>query len=55
MYKWQQNILDKMSKFKGRGLVTMTGRGGTKQFSNNARFWFRDQRDRDWFTLRWSS
>jgi hypothetical protein len=24
-------------------------------YTNNAKFWFRDQRDRDWFTLRWSS
>ena len=24
-------------------------------YANNAKFWFRDQRDRDWFTLRWSS
>ena len=21
---------------------------------NNAKFWFRDQKDRDWFVLRWS-
>jgi len=24
-------------------------------YANNAKFWFRDQKDRDWFTLRWSS
>ena len=24
-------------------------------YANNSKFWFRDQRDRDWFTLRWSS
>ena len=23
-------------------------------YVNNAKFWFRDQRDRDWFVLRWS-
>lgn len=23
-------------------------------YANNARFWFRDQKDRDWFLLRWS-
>lgn len=23
-------------------------------YVNNAKFWFRDQRDRDWFTLRWA-
>jgi hypothetical protein len=23
-------------------------------YANNARFWFRDQKDRDWFVLRWS-
>lgn len=23
-------------------------------YSNNAKFWFRDQKDRDWFVLRWS-
>lgn len=127
MYKWQQNILDKMAQFKGRGLVQMTGRGSGKSWSmdalnrlkddlghyklkvetgkiygedyytvqpvgwmnatenhkwndmvgwcvetfgpttddgvwtasqrwyvNNARFWFKDVKDRDWFILRWS-
>jgi len=24
-------------------------------YANNAKFWFRDQKDRDWFTLRWAS
>jgi hypothetical protein len=24
-------------------------------YVNNRKFWFREQRDRDWFTLRWSS
>ena len=24
-------------------------------YVNNAKFWFRDQKDRDWFTLRWAS
>jgi hypothetical protein len=28
---------------------------GERWYVNNAKFWFRDQRDRDWFTLRWSS
>jgi hypothetical protein len=23
-------------------------------YVNNAKFWFRDQKDRDWFVLRWS-
>ena len=23
-------------------------------YANNAKFWFRDQKDRDWFGLRWS-
>ena len=23
-------------------------------YANNAKFWFRDQKDRDWFVLRWS-
>lgn len=27
---------------------------GERWYANNAKFWFRDQRDRDWFTLRWS-
>lgn len=129
MYKWQQTILDLMNKFKGKGLIQMTGRGqGTSQFSkdaiqrliadlgpyklkteertmhddipyyvvqpigwmnasenhqwhnmvgwcvetfgptsddgvwtagqrwyvNNARFWFKEEKDRDWFILRWS-
>jgi len=24
-------------------------------YANNDKFWFRDQKDRDWFTLRWAS
>jgi hypothetical protein len=24
-------------------------------YVNNSKFWFRDQKDRDWFTLRWAS
>jgi hypothetical protein len=23
-------------------------------YANNAKFWFRDAKDRDWFVLRWS-
>ena len=23
-------------------------------YANNSKFWFRDQKDRDWFVLRWS-
>lgn len=24
-------------------------------YANNAKFWFRNQKDRDWFVLRWSA
>lgn len=24
-------------------------------YANNAKFWFRNQKDRDWFIMRWSS
>lgn len=27
---------------------------GARWYANNAKFWFRDQRDRDWFLLRWN-
>jgi hypothetical protein len=27
---------------------------GQRWYVNNAKFWFRDQKDRDWFVLRWS-
>ena len=28
--------------------------GGARWYVNNARFWFRDEKDREWFILRWS-
>ncbi len=28
---------------------------GHRWYMNNRKFWFRDERDREWFTLRWSS
>ena len=28
---------------------------GMRWYANNAKFWFRNQKDRDWFVLRWSS
>lgn len=28
---------------------------GMRWYANNAKFWFRNQKDLDWFTLRWSS
>jgi hypothetical protein len=127
VYKWQQEILNRMAQFKGKGLITMTGRGsgkswnrdavrrliddlgpytlktevrqlheepyyviqpvgwmnasensqwsnmvgwcvetfgptsddgvwtpGQRWYVNNAKFWFKDVKDRDWFILRWS-
>ena len=27
---------------------------GQRWYVNNAKFWFRNQKDRDWFVLRWS-
>jgi len=27
---------------------------GQRWYVNNARFWFKDVKDRDWFILRWS-
>jgi hypothetical protein len=27
----------------------------SRWYANNAKFWFRDRRDYDWFILRWSS
>ena len=27
---------------------------GMRWYANNAKFWFRNQKDRDWFVLRWS-
>ena len=28
---------------------------GMRWYANNAKFWFRNEKDRDWFSLRWSS
>ena len=41
MYPWQQEMLEKMYKYKGRGLVQMTGRNTGKSFSAQAlkRLW----------------
>jgi hypothetical protein len=27
---------------------------GARWYANNAKFWFRDEKDRDWFILRWA-
>ncbi len=27
---------------------------GMRWYANNAKFWFRNQKDRDWFVLKWS-
>jgi hypothetical protein len=27
---------------------------GARWYVNNARFWFREERDREWFVLRWA-
>jgi len=27
---------------------------GARWYVNNARFWFKEERDREWFVLRWS-
>lgn len=127
MYKWQQEILNRMAKFKGKNMLTVTGRNigksimtanaverlkddlgpyqlklsqielngesyyeirpvgwmhkdelqwndmitwvvdtfgptardgvwtpGQRWYANNARFYFKDIKDRDWFIMRWS-
>lgn len=37
MYDWQQDFMDKMTKYKGRGLVQITGRNaGKSHWTNNA-------------------
>lgn len=127
MYKWQQEILNRMANFKGKNMLTITGRSigksimtanaverlkddlgpyklklsvieihdelyyevrpvgwmhkdelqwndmitwvvdtfgptardgvwtpGQRWYANNARFYFKDIKDRDWFIMRWS-
>ena len=127
MYKWQQEILNRMANFKGKNMLTVTGRQigksimtanaverlkddlgpyqlklsqielngesyyeirpvgwmhkdelqwndmitwvvdtfgptardgvwtpGQRWYANNARFYFKDIKDRDWFIMRWS-
>ena len=127
MYKWQQEILNRMTNFKGKNMLTITGRSigksimtanaverlkddlgpyqlklsqielngelyyeirpvgwmhkdelqwndmitwvvdtfgptardgvwtpGQRWYANNARFYFKDIKDRDWFIMRWS-
>lgn len=41
MYHWQQEMLEKMYKYKGRGLTQITGRNAGKSFSAQAlkRLW----------------
>lgn len=41
MYPWQQEMLEKMYKYKGRGLTQITGRNAGKGFSAQAlkRLW----------------
>ncbi len=129
LYTWQKELIDRMTQYKGRGLVMITGRNsgkstvanaykrlwqdinnrpvedlvlgegkvygaryytvepvggswldmetwcmdtygstegsiwaenkaptpGERWYMNNRKFWFREQKDRDWFILRWSS
>lgn len=129
LYPWQQQLIDTMTKYKGRGMVMITGRNSGKSvvnaaykrlfddiynqpvkdlilsegkvygsryytiepvggnwldmetwcldtfggpgthiwgdkkapepaqrwYMNNRKFWFREQKDRDWFILRWSA
>lgn len=35
MYKWQQEVIEKMTQYKGKGLVQITGRNTGKSYWSN--------------------
>ena len=47
MMTWMVTTFGPTSKYELRP-------AGQRWYANNAKFWFRDQKDRDWFVLRWS-
>jgi hypothetical protein len=38
MYEWQLNLLDKMTRYKGKGFVQITGRQTGKSFMSSSAF-----------------
>jgi hypothetical protein len=48
MLEWMVDTFGPLDDIKG--IFTPNQRW----YVNNAKFWFRDQKDRDWFVLRWS-
>jgi hypothetical protein len=48
MIEWMVTTFGPLDDIKG------TFTPNQRWYVNNAKFWFRDQKDRDWFVLRWS-
>ena len=48
MIEWMVDTFGPLDDIKG------TFTPNQRWYVNNAKFWFRDQKDRDWFVLRWS-
>jgi hypothetical protein len=48
MMAWMVNSFGPLDDIKG------TFTPNQRWYVNNAKFWFRDAKDRDWFVLRWS-
>jgi hypothetical protein len=51
--KWQ-GMMEWMVKTFGPTAHDGVWTADQRWYANNAKFWFRDQKDRDWFVLRWS-
>lgn len=51
--KWQ-DMIEWMVKTFGPTAKDGVWTADQRWYANNAKFWFRDQKDRDWFVLRWS-
>ena len=50
MMRWMLDTFGPCSEDQGPGVWTPDQRW----YVNNAKFWFRDVKDRDWFIMRWS-
>ena len=51
--KWQ-DMIEWMVKTFGPTAKDGVWTADQRWYANNAKFWFRNAKDRDWFVLRWS-
>jgi len=52
-FKWGEMMSWMVETFGPTGSVWDDS--GCRWYANNAKFWFKDRKDLDWFVLRWSS